>query len=212
MNNRVTELQMGINDITIQNKFDVTQGDKNTHFIKITFNENVDLDGWNLISYFKTMYPVEIFVDTYSKLTQTMEIAIPTNALARNGKLQTEFALQKDEQLITVNKFLELNVLKTINGTYLNANLGETTKNSIAESLAKIQKLITEADNKITEYNNNAHIKLEEFNNNAIEQGTEYVNAVKTEGDTWVIAIQHEGELQEGNLQQSYNEKNTRFG
>lgn len=196
MNNRITELQMGINDIILQNKFDVTQGDKNTHFIKISFNEEIDLVGWTLIAYFKTMYPVEVFVDTYSNLTQIMEIAIPTNALLRNGKLQVEFGLKKDDQLITINKFLELNVLKTINGAYLNANLGNNTQNNIAEALGKIQKLVDNANNKIEEYNLNAKNKTDEFNSNATKQGEDYVHAVKTEGDTWVIAVQNEGDIQ----------------
>lgn len=196
MNQRVLDLQMGINNIIINQKFDVTQGDKNTHFIKINFNEDIELIDWNLLVYFKTMYPSEIFVDTYGNLQQSMDILIPNKALQRNGKLRVEFALQKDNELITINKFVEINVLSTINGTFLNANLGENTQNNIAEQLQSIQGLINQTDEKIKEYNTNAQTQIENFNANAIEQGKEYVNAVKTEGDTWVLAVQNEGDIQ----------------
>lgn len=196
MNNRVTELEMAINSITVKNQEDATQGDKYSHFLNIVFADDVELEGWSLLIYYKTLYPIDVYVDTFDFLLPEINAVIPNKALLRNGKITVEFALKKDEQYITVNKKIDIEVQSTINGTYVDAIIGENLGNTISEQIDRINDLIEQSENLMEDYNTNADTKLEEFNANALQKGKEYVNAVKTEGDTWVTAVQHEGELQ----------------
>ncbi len=196
MNNRITELEMAINSITVKNQEDATQGDKYSHFLNIVFADGVELEGWSLLIYYKTMYPIDVYVDTFDFLLPEINAVIPNKALLRNGKITVEFALKKDEQYITVNKKLEIEIQSTINGTYADAIIAENLGNTISEQINRINDLIEQSENLMEDYNTNANTRLEEFNDSALQKGKEYVNAVKTEGDTWVIAIQHEGELQ----------------
>lgn len=155
MNERELEVQLGINSIELINKQDITQSDTNTHFIKVTFGD-VELTGYNLIVYYKTAYPTKVYVDKYTQLTKEMVIKIPDVVLLRSGELKVEFALQQDTKLITTNKSISLNVISTINGTYLNAYLGDTTQKTINEQIDEITNLLDGAeenlDKVITEY------------------------------------------------------------
>lgn len=207
MNKRVATINISLNNIEITKQEEMTQADTNTNYIELNFDSTIELNDWDLNVMFKTPYPAEVLVDTYKNISNKKEILIPNLALKRNGNLIIELSLQQNDKLITINKHIELTIKRTINGTFLSANLGDYTQGNITDKLKAIQELLKQTDVKINEYNTNADLKTKNFNDNALETGKEYVNAVKTEGDTWVIAIQHEGELQEGNLQQSYNEK-----
>ncbi len=182
-NQRTTTINAAINNIIINEKFDATQGDSNTHFIKIIFDDSVELNNYLLLVYFKTAYPVRVYVDTYDELQKEMTVIIPSEALRINGKLRVEFALKKGDELITINKFVELNVLSTINGTFVNAQLGENVKNSIAEQLQSIQDLLNKTEDKVKEYNDNATQKTEQFDQNAQDKMNELDTISKEKED-----------------------------
>lgn len=207
MNNRIVTIDAGIDSIIIQENKPATQGDKHTHSILINFNKTVELKDWGLIVYFKTPIPTTILVDKYMQVETTMEIPIPDRALLRNGVLRVEFALQKGDELITFSQHLNIDIKKTINGSFLNAITGDNINNTISDQLKKITELIEQTEQKINEYNSNAQEKIDIFNTNATEKGKQYVNSVKTEGDTWVIAIQNEGDIQHKRVSDTGNEK-----
>lgn len=207
MNSRIVTIDAGIDSMIVKENKPATQGDTKTHSILVNFSKTLELKDWGLIVYFKTPMPVTILVDKYIQVDPVMEIPIPDRALLRNGLLRVEFALQKDSELITFSQHLNIDVKKTINGSYLNAITGENINNTIAEQLKNITDLIQQADKKIEEYNLNAQTQTDSFNTNASEKGKEYVNSVKTEGDTWVIAIQNEGDIQYKRVNDTGDEK-----
>lgn len=170
MNERVIVVRLGINTLVDDNKNNTLQADKNTHFISLDFDSDVDLVGWDLLVYFKTPYPTKILVDTYTDLQKQMRVQVPNEALLRSGSLRVEFALQKGSELITIGKTLELKVVATINGSFVSAGLGEHTQQSIAEQLKAIQTLLKDTDVKIKAYNDNAQNKTEAFNKNYQEK------------------------------------------
>ena len=200
MNKRITELEAGINSLKVIQIEDATQGDKSTHFIDITFKEDIELTDWTLIIYFKTPYPVQVYVDKYNKLSKEMRVIIPSAALNRNGKLRIEFALKKDEELITINKSLEVNILSTINGTYTDANIGDSINGTITEKLEEI-------DNKIENFNNIVDVQTEGFNNNAKDKTTEFNNnAVNKTTD-----FDNNSELKTTEFNNNFNDKTKVF-
>lgn len=207
MNSRIVTIDAGIDNMIVKENKPATQGDTKTHSILVNFSKTLELKDWGLIVYFKTPMPVTILVDKYIQVDPVMEIPIPDRALLRNGLLRVEFALQKDSELITFSQHLNIDVKKTINGSYLNAITGENINNTIAEQLKNITDLIQQADKKIEEYNLNAQTQTDNFNTNALEKGKEYVSSVKTEGDTWVIAIQNEGDIQYKKVNDAGGEK-----
>lgn len=172
MNQRVIKVEVALNKLEVTENQELTQGDKNTHFINLKFDETTDLRDAQLQVIFKLPFPEKVpLVDTYTKLQQEMNILISNDALLRSGELTIEFALKKNNQLITVNKNLTLKVRATINATYVEEiQLGDTTKQTIAEQLEKLITLLAQAQEQVDKYNDNVTEKTNEFNNNYNEK------------------------------------------
>lgn len=156
MNRRVAQLGASINSLVVKRLDSATQGDTNTHFIELVFSDDIELDGWDLVVYYKTPYPFKVYVDEYQELSQFMEIFIPNVVLKRNGRVLIEFALKQDDKLITINKNITLEVVSTLNGSFADAYLGDTTQKTISEQIDEITNLLDGAEENldivITEY------------------------------------------------------------
>lgn len=171
MNKRIVKVDLNIDGLRVVRISDATQHDKSTHFIGISFMDNVELAGYTLQVYYLPPFPATIpFVDTFENLQSSMEIPIPDRVLQRNGEVTVEFVLSKDKELLTINQNFSFEVIKTINGTSLTAYPEGHLKETIAQQIEKIKALLAETDNKITEYNNNANEKTIAFNNNFTEK------------------------------------------
>ena len=181
MNKRVAVIDVGINSLLVKEQYDATQGDKNTHFIELTFNNDVELENWKLIVYFKTPYPSIIVMDAYENLTQTMNISIPYEVLSRHGKLEVEFSLHNGDKSITVNKHLDINVLRTISGTYISSNIGSVTQNTISNQIKELYDLLGKSEKIIDDFNDNVEKKTDEFNNNFKQKIIELENIIPKE-------------------------------
>lgn len=168
MNKRILNVDVNINGLRVVKYQDATQYDKNTHFIGVSFMDNIDLVGYTLQVYYLTPFPSEIpYVDIFSNLSQTMEIPIPNRVLERNGEVTVQFVLSKAEELITINQNFTFEVVKTINGTTLSAYPEGTIKETIAQQIEKIKALLAQTDVKIKEYDDNALSKTNSFNDSA---------------------------------------------
>ena len=179
MNERIVNIDIGINKLDIKEQQQGTAGDTNSHFINLKFVEEMELTDYELLVMYKMPYPDStVLVDKYSNLQQEMNILIPNKALKRSGKVTVEFALKQDEKLITVNKNLKLDVISTINSTYLKAAAEGELLETITEQIAKIEELINTSDKKIEEYNQNTEDKIVEFN--------KYVKKTKLNIDDYV--------------------------
>ena len=193
MNKRILSVDVNINGLRVVKYQDATQYDKNTHFIGISFMDNVDLVGYALQVYYLPPSPSTTpYVDLFENLTQNMEIPIPDRVLQRNGEVTVEFVLSKNDELITVNQNFSFEVIKTINGTSLTAYPEGVLKETISQQIEKMKQLIANSQNKIDEYNNNtvektnkfdenAQTKTNEFNSNSEEKLKNYNDNAKTE-------------------------------
>ena len=171
MNKRIVKVDLNIDGLRVVRISDATQHDKSTHFIGISFMDNVELAGYALQVYYLPPFPATIpFVDTFENLQSSMEIPIPDRVLERNGEVTVEFVLSKDKELLTINQNFSFEVIKTINGTSLTAYPEGTLKETIAQQIEKIKSLLAQTDEKINEYNNNATSKTEQYNNNSTEK------------------------------------------
>ncbi|MFR4478242.1 MAG: hypothetical protein ACLUBL_03750 [Fusobacterium sp.] len=186
MNQRVIKVEVALNKLQVTESQELTQGDKNSHFINLKFDETTDLADSQLLVFFKLPFPEKIpLVDTYTKLQQEMNISISNDALLRSGELTIEFALKKNNELITVNKNLTLKVRATINATYVeNIQLGDTTKQTIAEQLEKLTTLLAQAQTELDRYDENVTNKTNEFDKHVETSKTsidDYINEKKLE-------------------------------
>lgn len=171
MNKRIVKVDLNIDGLRVVRISDATQHDKSTHFIGISFMDNVELAGYALQVYYLPPFPATIpFVDTFENLQSSMEIPIPDRVLERNGEVTVEFVLSKDKELLTINQNFSFEVIKTINGTSLTAYPEGTLKETIAQQIEKIKGLLADTDTKIEEYDNNATEKTQSFNDNAAEK------------------------------------------
>ena len=168
MNKRILNVDVNINGLRVVKYQDATQHDKNTHFIGVSFMDNIDLVGYTLQVYYMSPFPSSIpYVDIFNNLSQTMEIPIPNRVLERNGEVTVEFVLSKGKELITVNQNFNFEVIRTINGTTLSAYPEGAIKETIAQQIEKIKALLNQTDVKIKDYNDNALSKTNSFNDNA---------------------------------------------
>lgn len=145
MNKRVAKITLGINSLRISEIYQCTQADTNTHFINATFLDDVELNGWELLVLYKPPFPAQnSLVDLYSQPQQTMNIKIPNACLNKSGRLVIEFALRKSDtkELITVNRSLTLEIIKTINATMINAGAVGELENTISKQIEKIEELV----------------------------------------------------------------------
>ncbi|WP_177161201.1 BppU family phage baseplate upper protein [uncultured Fusobacterium sp.] len=173
---RTIDIEVSLNGLQVQNNPLFCEGDKNTHFLKINFMNDLDLAGYTLQIYYLPPYPCVIpFVDLFSEVTNNPFIVpIPNKILERNGEVKVEFSLSKENNLITINKTFNFEVVRTINGTSLTAYPEGTLKETIAQQIEKIKKLLAESQNKIDEYNNNAVEKINKFDENAQTKTNEF--------------------------------------
>lgn len=174
---RKIELEVSLNGMREGEKPLFCQGDKGLNFLEISFMEDVNLEGYTLEVYYLPPRPsVTPFVDSFKNLKSKMLISIPDRIFERNGRVKVEFALTKDENIVTINRIFDFEVIKTINGTSLTAYPEGTLKETIAQQIEKIKTLLADTDNKIAEYNNNASEKTTAFNNNSAEKLKTYNN------------------------------------
>lgn len=176
MNKRMINIEVELNQLNITNSEKIPQCDKNTHFINLTFKDNIDLAQYELLVLYKLPYPdSRVLVDTYNNLTATMNILIPNEALKRSGKLSVEFSFKKGEELITVNKNMMIDVISTLNAVYTVVEGTGNLNKTVNEQITEIKKLIAQSQSKIEEYNDNTLIKIKEFDTH-VENSKENIN------------------------------------
>lgn len=173
---RTIDIEVSLNGLQVQNNPLFCEGDKNTHFLKINFMNDLDLAGYTLQIYYLPPYPCVIpFVDLFSEVTNNPFIVpIPNKILERNGEVKVEFSLSKENDLITINKTFNFEVVRTINGTSLTAYPEGELKKTIAQQIEEMKQLIANSQNKIDEYNNNTVEKTNKFDENAQTKTNEF--------------------------------------
>lgn len=176
MNIRIAKLKLGINSLIVEELNKATQADKNTHFLELSFDDTVTLDGYSLLVMFKLPYPSkEVVVEEIANVVkENQRVTIPNACLKSSGKLNIEFALKKNEELITVNKSLAIEVIRTINGTYFSGIAGEELQKTIDSQVAEIKELLANIENIQADFNENAANKTYEFNKNSITKIEEF--------------------------------------
>ena len=170
MNKRVAKLKLSINNLSVEELNKTTQADKNTHFLEISFDDTITTDGYSLLVLFKLPYPSkEVVVEEIETIVrENQQVILPNVCLKASGKLNIEFALKKDEELITVNKSLSIEVIRTINGTYFSAVAGEELQKTIDEQIREIKELLANLGDIQAGFNENAQNKTDEFNRNVV--------------------------------------------
>lgn len=208
MNKRILSVDVNIDGLRVVKYQDATQYDKNTHFIGISFMDNVDLVGYALQVYYLPPSPSTTpYVDLFENLTQNMEIPIPNRVLQRNGEVTVEFVLSKNDELITVNQNFSFEVIKTINGTSLTAYPEGALKETIAQQIEKIKALLNQTDKKIEEYNRNSIEKTEMFDENA----TNKTNTFNTNFDEKIKNFNDNNDLKTIAFNENIQTKTTEF-
>lgn len=182
MNQRVIKVEVALNKLNVTESQELTQGDTNTHFLHLTFENGVELEGYNLQVTYMPIYPETVpYVDVYTDLKQELEILIPNILLRRTGNIGVNFALSKGEEILTVNKSFTFEVIKTINGSSITAFPEGNLKLTLAQQIEKVTQLLEEAEEKVNDYNDSVIEKTNEFNENARTKTEEFDTNTQTQ-------------------------------
>lgn len=182
MNKRVVGIGLNINAVRVNRVENATQGDTNTHFLHLTFDSGVELEGYNLQVTYMPPYPETVpYVDVYTDLKQELDILIPNILLRRTGEVRVNFALSKGEEILTVNKSFTFEVIKTINGASITAFPEGNLKLTLAQQIEKVTQLLEEAEEKVNDYNDSVIEKTNEFNENARTKTEEFDTNTQTQ-------------------------------
>lgn len=199
---RYNYVNLSINGLCHPIKNNLAQGDSDTNFIRLNFANNITLDGYDLLVYFKFKdSEIPALVDSYTNLTNPMDIKIPNDILKLNGILEVEFSFRNkvDKSLLTVNESLQFKILKTINATYVeDFVLGDNVKETIDGSLDKIMDTINKVEDVIKEFDNNAVQKTQEFDAH-VDERLSNIDAIVDERVDNAIDIELEDLKQELN-------------
>ena len=177
MNKRQIGVKAGLNSTEVLNNLPLTQGDRNSHSFHVSFNEEVELAGYQLLVFYKLPESAQLekpIVDKYDLTdgNRNLDIIIPSKALQKTGNLIVEFALKHKttDSYLTINESLKLEVFGTVNGAYLEALPGEQLQLSIDKQIEKLEYLLEVADGITNDFNENATDKTKLFNSNYEEK------------------------------------------
>ena len=177
MNKRQIGVKAGLNSTEVLNNLPLTQGDRNSHSFHVSFNEEVELTGYQLLVFYKLPESAQMekpIVDKYDLTdgNRNLDIIIPSKALQKTGNLIVEFALKHKttDSYLTINESLKLEVFGTVNGAYLEALPGEQLQLSIDKQIEKLEYLLEVADGITNDFNENATDKTNLFNSNYEEK------------------------------------------
>ena len=177
MNKRQIGVKAGLNSTEVLNNLPLTQGDRNSHSFHVSFNEEVELAGYQLLVFYKLPESAQLekpIVDKYDLTdgNRNLDIIIPSKALQKTGNLIVEFALKHKttDSYLTINESLKLEVFGTVNGAYLEALPGEQLQLSIDKQIEKLEYLLEVADGITNDFNENATDKTNLFNSNYEEK------------------------------------------
>lgn len=169
---RVFSIKVNINKgVTYEEEMIFTQGDNQTHYLKIIFEDEINFSGKTMKINFIRPNKTSVFT-MITNIGKINEVLVPNNALNIIGDVLIEIVLLEGEKILTVNKLARFVVTETTAGSNLEMIPGNELISEMNNLIVELNRLLTESKKEINDLTDN---KKEEIN--------EYVTAKELEID-----------------------------
>lgn len=173
---RVFSIKVNINKgVTYEEETIFTQGDNQTHYLKIIFEDEINFSGKTMKINFIRPNKTSVFT-MITNIGKINEVLIPNNALNIIGNVLIEIVLLEGEKILTVNKLARFVVTETTAGSNLEMIPGNELISEMNNLIVELNRLLTESKKEINDFTGN---KKEEIN--------KYVAALKDEQNKGIL-------------------------
>ena len=194
---RVFSIKVNINKgVTYEEEMIFTQGDNQTHYLKIIFEDEINFSGKTMKINFIRPNKTSVFT-MITNIGKINEVLVPNNALNIIGDVLIEIVLLEGEKILTVNKLARFVVTETTAGSNLEMIPGNELISEMNNLIVELNRLLTESkkeindltDNKkeeINEYVTAKELEIDQFTEGEKVELNSHTNVKKTELDKYI--------------------------
>lgn len=187
---RIFEIRINLTKgISYGNEMIFTQGDNQTHYLKIIFEDEINFSGKTMKINFIRPNKTSVFT-MITNIGKINEVLVPNNALNIIGDVLIEIVLLEGEKILTVNKLARFVVTETTAGSNLEMIPGNELISEMNNLIVELNRLLTDTDIKKTElttYTTAKKGELDTYNADKKQELNTHTNIKKTELDKYIV-------------------------
>ncbi|WP_462424437.1 hypothetical protein [Fusobacterium ulcerans] len=158
---RIFEIRVNLTKgISYGNEIVFTQGDNQTHYLKIIFEDKFDFNGKSMKINFIKPNRTSVF-SMVTELKSENEIIVPNNALTMIGDILIEIVLIDGERILTVNSLGKFIVTQTVAGAELVMIPGDTLISDINDLILQLNEFMRHSKEELDQYTSDKKLELD---------------------------------------------------
>ena len=178
---RIFEIRVNLTKgISYGNEIVFTQGDNQTHYLKIIFEDKFDFDGKSMKINFIKPNRTSVF-SMVTELKSENEIIVPNNALTMIGDILIEVVLIDGERILTVNSLGKFIVTQTVVGAELVMIPGDTLISDINDLILQLNEFMRHSKEELDQYTSDKKLELDNHKEIKKQELNTHTNSKKEE-------------------------------
>lgn len=178
---RIFEIRVNLTKgISYGNEIVFTQGDNQTHYLKIIFEDKFDFDGKSMKINFIKPNRTSVF-SMVTELKSENEIIVPKNALTMIGDILIEIVLIDGERILTVNSLGKFIVTQTVAGAELVMIPGDTLISDINDLVLQLNEFMRNSKEDLDQYTSDKKLELDNHKETKKQELNTHTNIKKEE-------------------------------
>ena len=178
---RIFEIRVNLTKgISYGNEMIFTQGDNQTHYLKIIFEDKFDFNGKSMKINFIKPNRTSVF-SMVTELKSENEIIVPNNALTMIGDILIEVVLIDGERILTVNSLGKFIVTQTVAGAELVMIPGDTLISDINDLVLQLNEFMRNSKEELDQYTSDKKLELDNHKETKKQELNTHTNIKKEE-------------------------------
>ena len=178
---RIFEIRINLTKgISYGNEIVFTQGDNQTHYLKIIFEDKFDFNGKSMKINFIKPNRTSVF-SMVTELKSENEIIVPNNALTMIGDILIEIVLIDGERILTVNSLGKFIVTQTVAGAELVMIPGDTLISDINDLILQLNEFMRHSKEELDQYTSDKKLELDNHKEIKKQELNTHTNSKKEE-------------------------------
>ncbi len=190
---RIFEIRVNLTKgISYGNEIVFTQGDNQTHYLKIIFEDKFDFNGKSMKINFIKPNRTSVF-SMVTELKSENEIIVPNNALTMIGDILIEIVLIDGERILTINSLGKFIVTQTVAGAELAMIPGDTLISDINDLILQLNEFMRHSKEELDQYTSDKKLELDNHKETKKQELNTHTNIKKEEINDYTTV--KEGEI-----------------